>query len=112
MGEISGTSTPRKRAKPTATAAMVPVCTTRNSAQPYRNPTSGGIANCTTIMKTRSVLISRAGGRHVSRFGCRNSSHVTIAATDSAGRYVLTIKGIPAARSTANNANAPTMVAG
>jgi hypothetical protein len=82
------------------------------SAFAKRSPTSGGIANCTTIMKIKSVLISRAGGRQVSRFGCRNSSHVTIAATDTAGRYVLTISGMPAACSTAYNANAPAIVAG
>ncbi len=33
-GETEGTSTPRKRAKPTATAAIVPVWMTRKSVQP------------------------------------------------------------------------------
>jgi len=45
VGEIHGTSTPRKRAKPTATAAIVPVWITRNSAHPYRNPHSGEYAS-------------------------------------------------------------------
>ena len=37
----AGTSTPRNRAKATATAAIVPVWMTANSVQPYRNPAAG-----------------------------------------------------------------------
>ncbi len=40
-GETAGTSTPRNRAKATATAAIVPVWITRKSVQPYRKPQSG-----------------------------------------------------------------------
>src|SRR4051812_13352006 len=41
VGETKSVSTPRKRANATATAAIVPVCITRNSVQPYRTPHSG-----------------------------------------------------------------------
>src|ERR1043166_366719 len=40
-----GTSTPRKLAKATATAAMVPDWTTRNNAQPNRKPNDGPYAS-------------------------------------------------------------------
>src|SRR5437879_5085469 len=40
-GETEGASTPRKRANAPATAAIVPVCMTRKSVQPYRKPQSG-----------------------------------------------------------------------
>ena len=39
--ETAGHRTPRYFAKATATAAIVPVCTTRNRVQPKRNPASG-----------------------------------------------------------------------
>src|SRR5580704_8287268 len=41
FGEIAGNNTPRYRANPIATAAIVPVWITRNSVQPYKNPHSG-----------------------------------------------------------------------
>src|SRR5579859_7286487 len=41
FGEIAGNNTPRYRAKPIATAAIVPVWITRNSVQPYKKPHNG-----------------------------------------------------------------------
>ncbi len=41
LGEMAGNNTPRKRAKPTATAAIVPVWITRNKVQPYKKPHNG-----------------------------------------------------------------------
>src|SRR6202162_2519782 len=43
-GEIAGAKTPRYRANPIATAAIVPVWITRNNVQPYRKPQSGEYA--------------------------------------------------------------------
>src|SRR6202030_133573 len=40
-GEIAGANTPRYRANPIATAAIVPVWITRNNVQPYKNPHNG-----------------------------------------------------------------------
>src|SRR5438270_11172169 len=40
-GEAEGASTRRKRANATATAAIVPVCRTRRTGQPYKKPQRG-----------------------------------------------------------------------
>src|SRR5580692_4962501 len=45
FGEIVGNNTPRYRANPTATAAIVPVWITRNNVHPYKNPQSGEYAS-------------------------------------------------------------------
>src|SRR6266404_5605621 len=81
LSETRSVNTPMKLAKATATAAIVPVCTTKNSDQPNRKPVAGpkasrrktycpparGIIAANSAQQSAPVIVSTPARAHAAK---------------------------------------------